>query len=181
MQIGGRLPTAIQLHQSFVKIFSKHLAAKKKVSFAFQQKSSAMPLMNPSLTEIVELFAFVELTLVQYATVAGHLPGVAAAAVKAKPKKVNKVEVTHEEPPKGEVQVCAVTPRAKSKGPNRSTPPLSPVKDDPRTPEPRRLAKEAERGRGARLNKYLRNVVNNASPLSGNLQKNDFTATTHMK
>ena len=47
-QIGGRLPTANQLHQSFVKIPSKHLAANKKVSLAFQQKSSAMPMMNPS-------------------------------------------------------------------------------------------------------------------------------------
>ena len=37
VHIGGRLPTANQLHQSFVKILSKHLAANKKVSFAFQQ------------------------------------------------------------------------------------------------------------------------------------------------
>ena len=56
-----------------------------------------MPIMKPSPAEIVELFTFVEVTLVQYATVAGHLPGVAAAAVKAMPKKVNKVEVTCEE------------------------------------------------------------------------------------
>ena len=55
-QIGGRLPTANQLHQSFVKIPSKHLAANKKVSFALQQKSSTMPMMNPSPTELVELF-----------------------------------------------------------------------------------------------------------------------------
>ena len=52
VQIGGRLPTASQLHQSFVKIPSQHLAANKKVSFAFQRKSSA----------------------VHYAAVAGHLP-----------------------------------------------------------------------------------------------------------
>ena len=37
-------------------------AASKKVSFAFQQKSSTMPIMNPSPTEIVELFTFVEVT-----------------------------------------------------------------------------------------------------------------------
>ena len=74
-------------------------------------------------TEILELFNFVEVTLVQCATVAGHLPGDAVAAVKVKPKKVNKVEVTQEEPPKKDVQACAVTPRAKSKGPNRSAPP----------------------------------------------------------
>ena len=81
-----------------------------------------MPLVNPSPTDVVELFTFVEATLVQYATVAWHLPGVSAAAVKAKPKKVNKVEATREEPPKEEVQACAVTPRAKSKGPNRGAP-----------------------------------------------------------
>ena len=30
VEIGGRLPTATQLHQSFTKILSKHLAANKK-------------------------------------------------------------------------------------------------------------------------------------------------------
>ena len=47
VHIGGRLPTANQLHQSFVKILSKHLATNKKVSFAFQQKSSTMPYDEP--------------------------------------------------------------------------------------------------------------------------------------
>ena len=64
VEIGGRLPTATQLHQSFIKILSKHLAANKKVSFVFQQKSSTMPMMNPSPAEIVELFSFVEVTLI---------------------------------------------------------------------------------------------------------------------
>ena len=54
-------------------------------------------MMNPGPTEIVELFTFVEVTLVRYATVAGHFPGVAAAAVKAKPKKPNNVEVAIED------------------------------------------------------------------------------------
>ena len=63
----------------------------------------------------MELFTVVEVTLVQYATVAGHMPGVAAAATKVKPKKVNKVEVAQEEPPKEDTQACAVTPRPKSK------------------------------------------------------------------
>ena len=44
---GGLLPTTNQLHLSFIKILSKHLAANQKISFAFQQKSSTMPLMNP--------------------------------------------------------------------------------------------------------------------------------------
>ena len=84
VEIGGRLPTATQLHQSFIKILSKHLAANKKVSFVFQQKSSTMPMMNPSPSEseIVELFFFVEVTLIQYATVAGHFPRVTASSVK---------------------------------------------------------------------------------------------------
>ena len=63
-----------------------------------------MPIMKPSPTEIAELFTFVEVTFVQHATVAGHLPGVAAAAVKAKLKKVNKVEVTDEEPSKEDAE-----------------------------------------------------------------------------
>ena len=54
-------------------------------------------MMNPSPTEIVELFSFVEVTLIQYATVAGHFPGVNAASIKPKPKKVSKVEVTADE------------------------------------------------------------------------------------
>ena len=74
VEIGGRLPTATQLQQAFIKILSKHLASNKKVNFAFQQQSSHLPLMNPSPTEIVELFSFVETTLIQYATVAGHFP-----------------------------------------------------------------------------------------------------------
>ena len=55
VEIGGRLPTATQLHQSFIKILSKHLAANKKVNFVFQQQSSTIvvtiPMMNPSPTE----------------------------------------------------------------------------------------------------------------------------------
>ena len=54
VEIGGRLPTATQLHQSFIKILAKHLAANKKVNFVFQQKSSTIPMMNPSPTEIVD-------------------------------------------------------------------------------------------------------------------------------
>ena len=47
-EIGGRLPTATQLHQSFIKILTKHLASSKKVNFVFQQKSSTIPMMNRS-------------------------------------------------------------------------------------------------------------------------------------
>ena len=82
VEIGGRLPTATQLHQSFTRILAKHLAANKKVNFVFQQKSSTLPMMNPSPTEIVDLFSFVEATLIQYATVAGYFPGVSASSVK---------------------------------------------------------------------------------------------------
>ena len=42
VEIGGRLPTATQLHQAFIKILSKHLAANKKVNFVFQQQSSTI-------------------------------------------------------------------------------------------------------------------------------------------
>ena len=87
VEIGGMLPTATQLHQSFTRILSKHLAANKKLNFMFQQQSSTIPMMNPSPTEIVDLFVFVEVTLIQYATAAGHFPGVNAASVKPKPKR----------------------------------------------------------------------------------------------
>ena len=125
VQIGGRLPTANQLHQSFVKILSKHLAANKKASFAFQQKSSTMPMMNPSPTEIVELSTLVEVTLI-LATIAGRFPGVAAASAKA---KRNKVEVAVEEQPKEEPQAHAIAPRPKNKGQSRGSPPTSPPKN----------------------------------------------------
>ena len=59
------------IHQNL----SKHLAANKKLNFMFQQQSSTIPMMNPSPTEIVDLFVFVEVTLIQYATVAGHFSG----------------------------------------------------------------------------------------------------------
>ena len=74
--------------------------------------------MNPSPSEIVELFSFVEVTLIQYATVAGHFPGVTASSVKPKPKKANQAEVTPEEPPKEETQANATmpTPKPKAKG-----------------------------------------------------------------
>ena len=54
VEIGGRLPTATQLHQSSVKILSKHLATNNKVSFVFQQKSSTMPMMNPNPSEVAD-------------------------------------------------------------------------------------------------------------------------------
>ena len=123
VEIGGRLPTSTQLHQAFVKILSKHLASNKKVNFAFQQQSSNLPLMNPSPAEIVELFSFVEATLIQYATVAGHFPMASAASVKAKPKKANKVEVPTEEA-KAETQANATGPITPDQRPrcNRRTP-----------------------------------------------------------
>ena len=117
VEIGGRLPTATQLHQAFIKILSKHLAANKKVNFIFQQQSSTIPMMNPSPTEIVELFSFVEATLIQYATIAGHFPSANASSVKAKPKRANKVESPAEDS-KGEPQANAIvptTPRPKPK------------------------------------------------------------------
>ena len=65
----------------------------------------------------MELFSFVEVTLIQYATVV-HFPGVAASSVKPKLKKANKLEIVSDEPVKGETQVNATsptTPRPKPK------------------------------------------------------------------
>ena len=149
VEIGGRLPTATQLHQSFIKILSKHLAANKKVNFVFQQQSSTIPIlmMNPSPTKIVELFSFVEVTLIQYAAVAGHFPGVAASSEKPKPKKANKVEVTPDEPIKGEAQINATkptTPRPKPKAQNSQS---SPVKVENKPPDAKKGGKGGGKGK----------------------------------
>ena len=112
-----------------------------------------MPMMNPSPTEIVELFTFVEVTLneslIQYATVAGHFPGVTATSAKAKRKKVNKVEVAAEDQPKGEPQTHAVTPKPQSKGQGRGSPPVSPPKD----PKPSDAKKGGKGGGKGKRNK----------------------------
>ena len=146
VEIGGRLPTATQLHQSFIKILSKRLAANKKVSFVFQQKSSTMPMMNPSPSEIVELFSFVEATLIQYATVAGHFPGVTASLVKPKPKKANKAEVSVEKLPEEETQANATTPKLKAKGQGRGTPQTTPTKVESKPPKTKKRGKVEVKG-----------------------------------
>ena len=69
-----------------------------KVSFALQQKSFLVRIMNPSPVEIADLFTFVEVTLAQYSTLTGHWPGATAANAKVERKKVNKVEVAPEKP-----------------------------------------------------------------------------------
>ena len=152
VEIGGRLPTATQLHQAFVKILSKHLAGNKKVNFVFQQQSSNLPLMNPSPTEIVELFSFVEATLIQYATVAGHFPSATVASVKAKPKKANKVDVPTEET-KGETQANAtgpITPRPKPKVQPKNAAQPTPPKTEPKPPEQSKGGKGAGKGKRGR-------------------------------
>ena len=152
VEIGGRLPTATQLHQAFVKILSKHLAGNKKVNFVFQQQSSHIPLMNPSPTEIVELFSFVEATLIQYATVAGHFPNATVASVKAKPKKTNKVEIPTEEM-KSETQANAtgpITPRPKPKAQPKNIAQPTPPKAEQKPPEQNKGGKGGGKGKRGR-------------------------------
>ena len=72
-----------------------------------------------------------EVTLIQYATVAGHFPGVTASSAEPKPKKVNKAEVTPEESAKEETQANATTPttpKPKAKGQARGTAETGPAK-----------------------------------------------------
>ena len=110
----------------------------KKVNFVFQQQSSTIPMMNPSPPEIVELFSFVEVTLIQFATVAGHFPRVAASSVKPKPKRANKLEVAPDEPIKGEAQINATTPttpRPKPKAQPKGNSQSSPVKVENKPPD----------------------------------------------
>ena len=150
VEIGGRLPTATQLHQSLIKILSKHLAANKKLNFMFQQQSSTIPMMNPSPTEIVELFVFVEVTLIQYATIAGHFPGVNASSVKPKPKKANKVEITSDELSKGETQISATaptTPRPKPKAQPKASPQSTPARVENKSVENKKEGKGSGKGK----------------------------------
>ena len=147
------LPTATQLHQSFTKILSKHLAANKKLNFMFQQQSSTIPMMNPSPTEIVDLFVFVEVTLIQDATVAGHFPGVNAASVKPKPNKANKVEVTSDEPSRGDTQVNAAnptTPKPKPKAQTKASPQATPAKVEGKPPGAKKDGKGGGKGKGGK-------------------------------
>ena len=133
-----------------MKILAKHLASNKKVNFVFQQKSSTIPMMNPSPTEIVELFSFVEVTLIQYATVAGHFPGVAASSVKPKPKKANKLEVVSDEPAKSETQINATsptTPRPKAKGQVKG----NPQSIESKPPDARKGGKGSGKGKRGKL------------------------------
>ena len=107
-------------------------------------------MMNPSPTEIVELFSFVEVTLIQYATVAGHFPGVNASSVKPKPKKANKVEVTTDEPSRGEPQINATTPttpRPKPKAQPKGNPQGTPAKTENKSPEAKKEGKGGGKGK----------------------------------
>ena len=79
-------------------------------------------MMNPSPTEIVELFSFVEVTLIQYATIAGHFLGVAASSVK--PKPINATTPT--------------TPRPKPKAQPKGNPQNSPAKVKSKPPDAKR-------------------------------------------
>ena len=172
MEIGGRLPTATQRHQSFIKILTKHLAANKKVNFVSQQKSSTKPMMNPSPSELVELFSFVEVTLIQYATVAGHFPGVTDASVKPKPKKVNRAEVTPEEPNKGgDTGQCNRANHTQTKGQGAtarhiSDKPCSLLRLRANHQKPKREAKVEVRVSVENQNQGLRRESNNAFPSS---------------
>ena len=107
-------------------------------------------MMNPSPTEIVELFVFVEVTLIQYATVAGHFPSVNASSVKPKPKKANKVEITSDEPNKGETHINATTPttpRPKAKAQPKAYPQGTPARVEPKPPENKKEGKGSGKGK----------------------------------
>ena len=98
----------------------------------------------------MELFSFVEVTLIQYATVAGHFPGVNASSVKSKPKKANKVEVTTDEPNRGETQINATTPttpRPKPKAQPKANLQSTPTKVENKAPEAKREGKGSGNGK----------------------------------
>ena len=82
-----------------------------------------LPVMNSSPSAVADLFTFAEVTLIQYSTIAGHLPGlVSANSAKHRRKQIHKVEAAPPEPPN--VQAHAVSPpKSKGKGhPRGQTP-----------------------------------------------------------
>ena len=91
-----------------------------------------------------------EVTLIQYATVAGHFAGVTASSVKPKPKKASKAEETLEESPKEETQANAttpITPKPKAKGQARGTSQTSPAKVQAKPPEAKKGGKGGGKGK----------------------------------
>ena len=108
--------------------------------------------MNPNPAEIVELFSFVEVTLIQYATIAGHFPSANASSVKAKPKKVNKVELPVEGS-KDEPQINATvptTPRPKAKAQAKSNAYPTPPKPEVKPPDQKKGGKGNGTGKRSR-------------------------------
>ena len=105
--------------------------------------------MNPSPTEIVDLFSFVEATLIQYATVAEQFPAVAASSVKPKPKKANKLEVASVEPAKGVTDQCNHTyhTSTKPKGQAKSNSQSSPAKVESKSSDARKGGKGGGKGK----------------------------------
>ena len=125
-----------------------------------------MPMMNPSPSDIVELFSFVEVTLIQYATVAGHFPGVTASSVKPKPKKANKAEVPVKSHPRKKLRrmpLHQVRPSQRLKGKHEAhlRPALPKLK--PNRLKPRKEAKVEVRLSVESLSRNLRRGNSNAS------------------
>ena len=101
----------------------------------------------------MDLFSFVEATLIQYATIAGHLPSANASSVKAKPKRVNKVEISAEDS-KGETQANATvptTPRPKPKAQPKSSAQPTPPKTEAKPPEQKKGGKGNGKGKRGRF------------------------------
>ena len=89
-------------------------------------------MMNPSPSEVVELFCF------------------GASEVKPKPNKVKKAEVTSEEPSEEETQINATTPttpKPKAKGQTRGTSQTSPAKVESKPPDAKKGGKGGGKGK----------------------------------
>ena len=138
--------------------------------------------MNPSPTEIVELFSFVETTLIQYATVAGHFPSATAASVKAKPKKANKVEVPTAEA-KSETQANAtgpIMPRPKAKVQPKNAAQPTPPKTEQKPPEQNKGGKGSGKGkRGRSESRFEKRQQQCIYFFRGNCQRGDRCRYEH--
>ena len=122
-----------------------------------------------------------EVTLIQYATFAGHFPGVTASSVKPKPKKANKADVSVEEPPKEETQANATTPKPKAKGQGRGTPQTTPAKVECKPPEIKKGGKGGGKGKRAKSEHDQRRGGSNASHSLGAHVKRGINVSMNIK
>ena len=135
--------TSIKLN----KILSKHLAANKEVSFAFQQKSSTMPMMNPSPTEIVDFHFLWKSHLSSMLQSRDTSLELQQRQLKQNLRKSIRWKLQWKIHQKRSHKLMLVLLNPKSKGQSRGSPPTSPPKNEPRSSETKKGGKGGGKGK----------------------------------